>query len=210
MSLGQDEPPYGPGEFTRWTIPFLRTAAARTVVDLGCGPGRSLCYLLEQGFFATGVEPSSAPISLASSAIQRLPTSVGARGRAVVAGFAEFLQSLPPRSIDAVHSAAAYQRLSEDELLDVLDGIHRVLVPGGLHLWVVRNEHHSGKHRLAALAPNFEGLGYTVPLRFFLRYFSRDRSSDRSEDRFDRLELNEVRETRTNSCFYIADRKSGE
>jgi len=190
-----------PGAFTRWSERILRTSHARTVVDLGCGPGRDLCFLLTRGFSVVGVDISSVATGLAAKAVSRLPPEVAERGRVVHGELLDFLATLPPGSVDAVHAAATYQGLSDDEAVKVFREIHRVLGPRGLHLWSVRTDRHTGGRRPASVPPNFAGLGFTVPLRFF----ARDEVERLTATLFDHLEIVETPEP---SSFRIADRKS--
>ena len=127
-----------PGEFTRWAVPFLRSANARNVVDLGCGPARDLSFLLEQGFSVTGVDSSAVTTELAAKAISRLNPDLRGRGCAINDNLLDYLVRLEPASVDAVHAAATYQGLTDREVSALFYQVHRVLVTGGLHLWSVR------------------------------------------------------------------------
>jgi SAM-dependent methyltransferase len=192
-----------PGGFTQWTLPFLRSAGARHVLDLGCGPARDMRLLLDQGFVVTGVDCSSAAVGLAEKAIAQLPQQVRSRAKLAHAGIVEFLRRIDSSSIDAVHAASTYQALSDDELSELFREIHRVLVPGGLHLWSVRSERHAGSARPETVPPNSPALGFTVPLRFF----SREDTERLTGDRFDRTECQEVEAAPGLFAFYIADWK---
>ena len=70
-----------PDELTRRSVPILRAARVRRVIDLGCGIGGGLCYLLREGFAVTGVDRSSVAIDLAREALVQLPNPPRGRGR---------------------------------------------------------------------------------------------------------------------------------
>lgn len=188
-----------PGGFTRWAVQFLRTAPSRTVVDLGVGPGRDLCFLLSEGFEVVGVDESKVAAEKATAAVAVLPADVRKRGRVVHAELVGYLKGLPAERTGAVHAAATYQALSEQNLQDAFTEVLRVLAPGGLHLWSIRNDRHAGARAPETVPPNFPDLGFTVPLRFF-SHADIDRLTG---ERFERVAM---QETELQS-FYIADRK---
>lgn len=190
------------GDFTRWALQFLRSANARNVIDLGCGAGRDLIFLLEQGFSVTGVDGSAVATGLAAKALSRLGPDLRGRGSVVYADLLDYLVRLEPESVDAVHAAATYQGLSDREVTGLFEQIHRVLVSGGLHLWTVRNKSHPGTIHPELVPPNFPKLGFTVPLRFF---------SVESVERFrgDRFEQVASQESTDSHSYLIADRKRG-
>jgi SAM-dependent methyltransferase len=189
-----------PGEFTRWAVPFLRSAGARSVVDLGCGAGRDLSFLLEEGFSVTGVDCSAVATELSAKTISRLDPKVRGRGCVINDDLLDFLTRLRPDSVDAVHAAATYQGLSDREVSELFAETHRVLIRGGLHLWSVRNKDHPGKIHPDLVPPNFPKLGFTVPLRFFsVEDVKRFRG-----DRFEELALENAPDGHS---YRIADRK---
>ena len=191
-----------PGEFTRWAVPFLRSANARNVVDLGCGAGRDLSFLLEEGFSVTGVDCSAVATELSAKAISRLDLRIRGRGCVINDDLLDYLLRLGPESVDAVHAAATYQGLSDREVSELFGEVYRVLVKGGLHLWSVRNKDHPGKIHPELVPPNFPKLGFTVPLRFFsVKEATRFRG-----ERFEQLAL---QETPDSHSYLIADRKRG-
>jgi len=193
---GQDHP----GEFTQWAVPFLRSGRVRNVVDLGCGAGRDICYLLERGFTVTGVDCSAVAMELSAKAVSRLDPKTRGRGCVINDDLLDYLARLRPESVDAVHAAVTYQGLSDREVSELFGKVHRVLVKGGLHLWSVRNESHPGKIHLEVVPPNFPHLGFTVPHRFF----SADDVSRFRGERFEQLALQETTDFHS---YMIADRK---
>lgn len=193
----------GPGQFTRWTLSYLRSAGARTVLDLGCGPGRDMGFLLKEGFRVTGVDGSAVAVALATKALEPLEPALRARARLVRAELLEFLSTAPDTSFDAVHAAATYQGLDAEETRQLFDEVYRVLVPGGIHAWSVRSASHAGAARPEAVAPNFPSLGFMVPLHFFDRAEVTRLSSSHFEN-VDLLERDDLR------SFYVVDRAPAE
>jgi SAM-dependent methyltransferase len=123
-----------PGGFTRWAVSFLQRAGVRRVLDLGCGAGRDLRYLLDLGFDATGVDASPRAVALAERAVASLADGARRRGRVVRADLLDFLGSADGGAYDAVHAAATYQSLSASEDERARAEVARVLASGGLHL----------------------------------------------------------------------------
>ncbi|HTT46106.1 MAG TPA: class I SAM-dependent methyltransferase [Thermoplasmata archaeon] len=192
-----------PGEFTRWAVPFLRSANARNVVDLGCGAGRDLSFLLEQGFSVTGVDCSTVATELSAKAISRLDPKVRGRGCTINDDLLDYLLRLKPESVDAIHAAATYQALSDREVSELFGEVHRVLAKGGLHLWTVRNKSHPGRIHPELVPPNFPMLGFTVSVHFFS-------VEDVGRFRGVRFEQIALQETADSYSYLIADRKRGQ
>ncbi len=195
-----------PGGFTRWAVRALRDAGAREVVDLGCGPGRDMSFLLEQGFAVTGVDVSPFAIEVAEAALRRLTPGSSSRARLVRSDLLEFLRRTPSNSVDAVHASATYQGLAPEEFEVTLQEIGRVLVPGGVHVWSIRTDRHVGRAQSEHVPPNLPGLGATVPVRFP----SRDELARTVVEPLRRLTLEEVEVSRGRFSVYVVDRKSSE
>jgi SAM-dependent methyltransferase len=147
----------GPGGLTRWAMSILGAAGVRTVLDLGCGPGRDLAALLEAGFSVVGVDAAPAAVALAREAVRRLPPGVAARARVEEADLREFLAAQPDGSADAVHAAVTYQFLTDPEWTAVFREVARVLRPGGLHVWSMREPSHPGATHPDQVPPNRPG-----------------------------------------------------
>jgi SAM-dependent methyltransferase len=192
-----------PSEFTRWAVPFLKRAKTHTVIDLGCGPGRDMTFLLENGFGVTGVDCSPVAVGLAQELVGTLPKSVAGHAALVHSGVLGFLAGLPAESVDAVHASATYQGLSDPELSRLFDEIHRVMTSHGVHVWSVRSARHTGRTKSETVPPNFPALGFTVPLRFL----TREDTERLASEGFDRVALEGVEAAPGMFSFRIADRK---
>jgi ubiquinone/menaquinone biosynthesis C-methylase UbiE len=110
--------------FVRYLQPGTR------VLDVGCGPGRDLLWLVEQGFDAVGVDLS----------FQMLTQG---RTRGVVVPFIQAdMRCLPFRggSFGGIWACASLLHIPKDRAGDVLRELARVLRAGPLYLSVKRGE----------------------------------------------------------------------
>lgn len=104
-------------------IPFAFPTGAR-VLDIGTGSGRDLNALLEAGYPAAGVDPSSELIRQAEA---RFPAVAG---RITVDHLPE-LQTVPNESIDGVLCVAVLMHVREQLLLECVLNLRRILRLGG-------------------------------------------------------------------------------
>jgi tellurite methyltransferase len=107
-----------------------RLSPGMRVVDMGCGGGRNLVYLLRSGFEVYGVDADPAAIQslqrLASRLAPHLPSDNFRVGSIEEATF-------PEASADVVLSSAVLHFARDDAHFDaMLGGTWRVLKPGGL------------------------------------------------------------------------------
>lgn len=117
----------------------------RTVLDLGCGQGRDTWYFAKNGLSVTALDYSEAGICQMADTIKR----EGLEG-AVTAKVHDARKPMPfpDASFDAVYSHMFFtMELSEEEMSMVLQECRRVLRPGGINIYSVRNDHdpHYGK-----------------------------------------------------------------
>jgi SAM-dependent methyltransferase len=99
-----------------------RLAAGSRLGDLGCGSGEDAAWFAGRGFEVLGVDLSSSMLRLTRGLLGARRVAVGD------------LRALPLRdaSLDAVWSAAALLHVPEADTRRVLDGVRRVLRPGGV------------------------------------------------------------------------------
>ena len=158
----------------RWTAPFLdplREAAARTVLELGCGTGNDAARLAHHGYTVTAVDLSAEAIAAARSR----------HGNLADFHVADMAKPLPfaDRSFDAVMSNVALHMFPDAETRAVFTEIGRVVRPNGLFLFHV-NALEDRPLRARALPvvrepePNFvvERSGQTM--HFFSDHYLRD------------------------------------
>lgn len=103
-------------------------ARSQKILDVGCGTGRDLAFLLSKGKDAYGVDPSQ---EMLVGAHQTLGVQgVSGEGRL-------FLGSLPDLSqfseseFDGILCSAVLMHLPEEELFDAVYALRRILRPGG-------------------------------------------------------------------------------
>ena len=107
-----------------------RIAAGMRVVDMGCGFGRNLVYLLRSGFEVFGVDADPAAIQGVQALAARLAPQLPADNFRVAGVEAEVF---PEAFADVVLSSAVLHFARDDaDFLAMLRGSWRVLKPGGL------------------------------------------------------------------------------
>ena len=126
-----------PSEPGRFAVDLFTREAADDVVELGAGQGRDTLAFLAAGLRVTALDfAEDALVSLHQTA-ERL--GVGARLTAVVHDVRETLP-LPDSSQDAAYSHMLFNMaLSTPELEALASEVHRVLRPGGVHVYTVRH-----------------------------------------------------------------------
>jgi len=193
----------GPSGFIRWALPFLSSAPGTDLVEVGSGAGRDLRFLLESGFRVRGVDFSLEAVRITRQLLATLPADVSARATLDAADAEHFLTGLPPESVSAVVGLVLYETFSDDELARLFAAVRRVLRPGGLHLWCVRDDTHPLRDKVLMVPPNQGGPpGRAVPHTFF----SESRCNELSGAGFDRVRLERRPETH---YLFVADRKPG-
>ena len=102
--------------------PFIqRLRPGESILDIGCGSGRDLLWLTEQGFSATGFERSAGLAALA----RRHSGCDVIEGDFEAFDFSTF-------SFDAIMASGAFVHLPHHRLSPLLHHIRQALVPGGL------------------------------------------------------------------------------
>jgi len=158
-----------PSELAVSVLPVLRKVGAREVLELGCGQGRDTWYLARNGMRVTALDYSEFGICQMMEAAK----SEGLED-VVTAKVHDARRSLPfpDSSFDAVYSHMFFtMEFSEAEVAYMLEECRRVLRPGGLNIYSVRNDHdpHYGK---------FEPRGKDMwknPMGFVVHFFSEDK-----------------------------------
>lgn len=102
-----------------------RIQPGMTVFDAGCGGGRNLVYLLQQGYEVYGIDPNPRAVA----AVQALPGAQADHFRVEAAEAGTFSDAF----VDVVLSSAVLHFAKNDEhFAAMLRGSWRVLKPGGL------------------------------------------------------------------------------
>ncbi|MCX6969412.1 MAG: methyltransferase domain-containing protein [Verrucomicrobia bacterium] len=108
---------------------LLRTfEKSRRILDVGCGTGRDLGFLLKNGKDAFGVDASQAMLTAAQSALEADGLRVD--GRLLEAELPD-LSRFDEGEFDGILCSAVLMHLPEDKIFDTVYALRRVLKPGG-------------------------------------------------------------------------------
>ncbi len=126
-----------PSEPGRYAVELFTGEAVRDVAELGVGQGRDTLAFLHAGMTVTALD--YADEGLAELRATAAAAGVGDRLSTIVSDARKPLP-LPDSSVDAVYSHMLFNMaLSTPELERLAAEIHRVLRPGGLHVYTVRH-----------------------------------------------------------------------
>ncbi|MCX6650121.1 MAG: class I SAM-dependent methyltransferase [Methanomassiliicoccales archaeon] len=159
----------GPSDLGRRAVDIFRKYACKDILELGCGQGRDTCLFAKEGFKVTALDYSESGICQMKDRAKEmcLDSKVNLLCQDVRTGI-----SLPDASVDAVYSHMLFtMELWEKEIQFILDECRRVLRPGGLNLYSVRNDHdpHFGK------GPHKGEDMWQNPIGFVVHYFPEEK-----------------------------------
>jgi ubiquinone/menaquinone biosynthesis C-methylase UbiE len=105
---------------------FLKKNNAEKILDLGCGAGRNLVYLVNQGFEVYGLDSAKDGLSLIKSKLKKNKNYHLNQG--------SFYSKLPYKDnfFDAVISIQSLQHGIESKIKSAIKEIERVLKPDGI------------------------------------------------------------------------------
>jgi len=103
-------------------------ARSHKILDVGCGTGRDLSFLLGKGKDAYGVDPSREMLVAALRTLEELGFS--GEGRLFVGSLPD-LSQFAESEFDGVLCSAVLMHLPEEKLFDAIYALRRVLRPGG-------------------------------------------------------------------------------
>jgi SAM-dependent methyltransferase len=159
----------GPSELAVSVLPALKENGVRTVLELGCGQGRDTWYFAQNGIKVTALDYSETGICQMQDIIKR----EGLEGVAAAKVHdAKKPFPFPDGSFDAVYSHMFFtMEFNEDDVAMMLEECRRVLKPGGLNIYSVRNDHDAqyGKH-----TPKGKDM-WQNPLGFVVHFFTEDK-----------------------------------
>lgn len=147
----------------------FQSHSAKKILELGCGQGRDTLYLAQNGMEVTGMDYSETGLCQ----IKDKAVSKGVEG-SVVLKVGDARQGLPfdDGSFDGCFSHMFFtMQFPEKELSFIFSEVLRVLKPGGLNVYSVRNVHdpHFGK------GVHFGEDMWQNPLGFVVHFFSEDK-----------------------------------
>lgn len=173
----------------QWTGPFLaplREAAARTILELGCGTGNDAARLAREGYAVTAAD-------LSAEAIRQAQAKFGPEVEFLIADMAE---PFPFRdaSFDAVMSNVALHMFPDAVTRAVFAEVRRVVRPDGLFLFHVnaledRPLRARSRAVVAEIEPDYvlEDSGQTM--HFFSEAYLRELLREWRELRLGRVEI---------------------
>jgi SAM-dependent methyltransferase len=153
----------------RSALPVLLKHKVKNVLELGCGQGRDTLFLAENGMEVTALDYSETGLCQ----IGERASSCGVQG-SVTLKIGDARNGLPfdDGTFDACFSHMFFtMQLTEKELAFIFAEVLRVLRPGGLNIYSVRNVHdpHFGKGEHFG-----EGM-WQNPLGFVVHFFDEEK-----------------------------------
>jgi ubiquinone/menaquinone biosynthesis C-methylase UbiE/SOS-response transcriptional repressor LexA len=103
-------------------------AKAHKILDVGCGTGRDLAWLLRMGKDAYGVDPSKEMLGVARSCLAQ--QGLSGQGR-LFEGELPGLNLFNEAEFDGVLCSAVLMHLPEEEIFDAVYTLRRIIRPGG-------------------------------------------------------------------------------
>jgi len=115
-----------PAPFLVRNIKVLKDNKVKTVLDAGCGQGRNILYLLEQGFEVIGVD--GAPNALTIT--DRLLRSKNKTNYKLLNSELQDMSRINSNSVDAIVSITVLTHIFDSE--KVISELYRILKPNGV------------------------------------------------------------------------------
>jgi SAM-dependent methyltransferase len=127
----------GPSEPGAYAAGLFAREQARDLLELGAGQGRDTLAFLRAGLTVTALDYAAGALTR----LQRAATGAGLTGQlTTVAHDVREPLPLPGGGFDAVYSHMLFTMALTTAELQALSGeVHRVLRPGGLHVYTVRH-----------------------------------------------------------------------
>lgn len=155
-----------PSELAVNTVEIMKKEGVKRILELGCGQGRDTWFFAHNGFEVYALDYSEAGICHMRNKARDL-------GAMVTAEVHDARQPLPfpDASFDAVYSHMFFtMEFSEEEVAQILKDCRRILRPGGLNIYSVRNDHdpHYGQ-----FIPRGKDM-WENPLGFVVHFFNEE------------------------------------
>lgn len=154
---GEAEPQPAPEEmdFLNWSFRNLAQREVREVLDIGCGQGRLLIPLAQEGWRMSGLDSSPEMLAVCRRRLERL----GVNANLEVAGMESLEDEQAYDALIALDSVVCYA-METPMLLDLLHRFRRALRPGGI--LVVDNWNMLGNWRLLSEPHRFGARGSEI------------------------------------------------
>jgi len=154
-----------PSELAVSALPTFKDNKIRTVLELGCGQGRDTWFFARNGLEVTALDYSEAGIC------QMKEKAKEGGNVSLKVHDARNPLPFPEASFDAVYSHMFFtMEFSEEEVAKMLTECLRVLRPGGINIYSVRNDHdpHYGK-----FVPKGKDM-WQNPMGFVVHFFTEE------------------------------------
>jgi ubiquinone/menaquinone biosynthesis C-methylase UbiE len=115
-----------------WVAELFRERGVKRVLDLGCGAGRHVVYLAQQGFEMHGMDSSEEALKMARETLSK----TGLRAQLTMASMFGKLP-YPDNFFDAIVCTKALNHGTIDDIRGAIREMERVLEPGGMLFLVV-------------------------------------------------------------------------
>jgi 2-polyprenyl-3-methyl-5-hydroxy-6-metoxy-1,4-benzoquinol methylase len=136
-----------PDNLVQALVPRMRQRGLKRVLDLGCGIGRHAQYMAAQGFVSVGVDASH-------SALSHAHERAAAAGLSIDYRLGTFYEpGLADGSFDVVIAWNVLYHGDGEIAGRAIDGIRRVLVPGGLYVGSMLSKRNAGYGRGREVRP---------------------------------------------------------
>jgi SAM-dependent methyltransferase len=158
-----------PSDLGYRAVEIFKKNGCHRIVELGCGQGRDSMLFAREGFKVTALDYSESGICQIRDRACKLclDPNIECVVQDVRSGI-----PLPDASVDAIYSHMLFtMELWEKEISFILEECRRVLKPGGLNLYSVRNDHdpHFGK------GPHKGEDMWQNPIGFVVHYFPEEK-----------------------------------
>lgn len=130
-----------PHEYMEYVSVFFLKNKVSKVLDLGCGVGRNLLYLVEKGFNTYGID-------ISPEGVQQTQKMLPLRERSKVSK-GDVFKPLPYKDnfFDAIVSVQVMQHATEGEIKKTIKEIFRIIKPGGYIFVTLCGRYSNGKLR---------------------------------------------------------------
>jgi len=162
-----------PSELALSVIGTLEEEGAKSILEMGCGQGRDTFFFARKGFDVHALDYSA-------EGIERIRAKAEEDGLELGLAVHDVRDPLPfpDESFDAVYSHMLLtMELTEEEIGYVLQECLRVLRPGGLNIYSVRNDHDPHYGQFLHVGEDM----YQNPMGFVVHFFPEEKVRRLSE-----------------------------
>ncbi len=154
-----------PSELGVHALALFKERGVRSVLELGCGQGRDTWLFLSNGLQVMALDYSETGICYMRDMAKKKSLSGGLELR--VADARDGIP-LPNDSVDAIYSHMFFtMEITEADIVAIMKECLRVLRPGGLNIYSVRNDHDPHFGKFERLCEDM----YRNPMGFVVHFF---------------------------------------